>query len=281
MVCSFIVRLTPRKFLYAVAQTIGLLGYRLLSTQRKIALENLDIAFGNSKSKEEKNRIARDSFCAMVKSGFEILHIIDNPAQITQWITFRDKDILDKALSRGKGVILVSAHFGNFPLMLGRLSKEGYPTAAIMRPMRDVRTEKLFAKKRGTYGIMTVYSQPRKACVEDSIRRLRKNELLFILLDQHFGTAGVFVDFFGRKAATATGPITLAQRTQAVILPCFIVRHQDNTHSIMFDQPFELRQGGTEDETISVNIQALTTLIELYICRYPAQWAWIHRRWKS
>ena len=136
-------------------------------------------------------------------------------------------------------------------------------------------------KKRDQLGIKTIYSQPRKDCVDSSIRSLRNNELVFIPIDQNFGTAGVFVDFFGRKAATATGPVILAQRTQAALLPCFIVRQEDNTHRIIFEPILELKEGRDPKETIVINIQALTDIIESYIRKYPAQWGWIHRRWKS
>jgi len=130
-------------------------------------------------------------------------------------------------------------------------------------------------------GIKTIYSQPRKACVENSIRTLRNNELLFIPIDQNFGTGGVFVDFFGKKAATATGPVVLALRTKAAVIPCFIVRQKDDTHKIIFEESLNLEEGRTFQETIIINIQKLTDIIESYIRKYPAEWGWIHRRWKS
>ena len=150
-----------------------------------------------------------------------------------------------------------------------------------MRSMRDKLAESYFAKKRQRYGVKTIYSQPRKVCVEETIRSLRNNELIFIPLDQNFGTAGIFVDFFGAKAATATGPVVFAQRTKAALLPCFIVRQPDNTHKIIFEPELELKEGQTSQETIALNIQRLTDIIERYIRKYPAEWGWIHRRWKS
>jgi len=117
--------------------------------------------------------------------------------------------------------------------------------------------------------------------VDETIRSLRNNELVFIPIDQNFGTAGVFVDFFGKKAATATGPVIFAQRTKAALIPCFILRQKDDTHKIIFERPIELREGKTEQETIIINIQRLTDIIERYIRTYPAEWGWIHRRWKS
>jgi KDO2-lipid IV(A) lauroyltransferase len=147
--------------------------------------------------------------------------------------------------------------------------------------MRDARTEKIFMAKRQRFKIKTIYSQPRKACVETTIKALRNNDVIFIPIDQNFGTAGVFVDFFGRKAATATGPVVLAQRTKASIIPCFIIRQPDNTHRVIFEPVLDLGAGKTPEENISQNIQKLTNIIESYIRRYPAEWGWIHKRWKS
>lgn len=279
--CSLIAKVVPGRYIYSFARMVGRLGYRLASRQRKTALESLAIAFGKEKTVREIERIAKDCFIGMAKSGIELVYLPGKPELVASRVRLERREHLEKAFSKGKGVILVSAHFGNFPLMLLRLSLEGYRAGGIMRPMKDTRVEKFFARMRDKYNIKTIYSIPRRACVVNSLRSLRDNELLFIPLDQNFGTGGVFVDFFGRKAATATGPVVLAQRTGAAVVPCFIVREKDDSHRIIFEPPLELMQGNNDEETITLNIQKITGIIESYIRRYPAEWGWIHRRWKS
>ena len=279
--CSLIIKILPGSWVYGFASMLACAGYRFAAKQRKVALDSLAIAFGNTKKPEELEVIAKDCFVFMAKSSLELLFLMDKPALLKSRVTIQGREHLEAALAKGKGAILVSAHFGNFPLLLARLSQEGYPTCGIMRQMRDARVEKFFLEKRKKLNIRTIYSQPRKTCVEDTIRSLRGNELVFIPIDQNFGTGGVFVEFFGRKAATATGPVVLAQRTQAQILPCFIVRQKDDTQRIIFEPELSLIEGKTPEETITLNIQRLTGIIEKYIRRYPAEWGWIHRRWKS
>lgn len=279
--CSLIIKVMPRIWLYSFAKVIAKLGYLIAFKQRKIALENLSLAFEQDKSKQEIKQIAKDCFTFMAKSGVELIFLMDRPALLRKCVQIEGKENLDTALSKGKGVVLVSAHFGNFPLMLARISLEGYKTAGIMRPMRDSRVEKIFQLKRQRLKIKTIHSIPRKTCVENTIHSLRNNELVCIQLDQNFGTAGVFVDFFGRKAATATGPVVLAQRTKATILPCFILRQKDDTHKIIFEPALALKESKSNKDTVIINIQKLTNIIESYIRRYPAEWGWIHRRWKS
>jgi len=279
--CSLIVRFLPQRLLYGVAKNFAALGYLFARKHKRIALESLTIAFGQEKTPQQIRQITKDCFTFLAKAGMEIMFLMNRPLLLRRRVELVGKENLDTALAEGKGVILVSAHFGNFPLMLTKLSLDGYKVCGIMRFMRDERAERMFCATRKRVGIKTIYSQPRKECVENSIRTLRNNELLFIPIDQNFGSGGVFVDFFGRKAATAIGPVVLAQRTKATVIPCFIIRQKDDTHKIIFEPPLILEEGETNAETININIQRLTNIIESYIRRYPAEWGWIHRRWKS
>ncbi|MFA5362245.1 MAG: lysophospholipid acyltransferase family protein [Candidatus Omnitrophota bacterium] len=279
--CSFIFRFFPYRYLYGFADSFASVGYSLFPRQRKIALESLTIAFGKEKNPEERERIAKACFVAMAKSGFELIYLMERPALLKQRVRIEGLENLEQALRSGKGVILVSAHFGNFPLLLAKLSQEGYTVGGIMRPMRNHMAEKLFDANRAKLGIKTIYSIPRNTCVHNSIRSLRDNELVFIPLDQNFGTGGVFVEFFGRKAATATGPVILARRTGAAIVPCFIIRQKDDTHKLIFEQALSLEAKETEQASIAYNVQKITHIIESYIRFAPEEWGWIHRRWKS
>lgn len=279
--CSGIIRFLPARFLYGFARLLSFVGYRVASKQRRIALESLTVAFKEEKSPAEREQIARECFSFMAKAAIELLFLMERPDMLRGRVKITNRHILERALTRGRGVILVSAHFGNFPLMLARLALEGYKTAGIMRPMRDGRVEAFFGRKRKSLNIKTIYSQPRNACVYATIDALRNNEMVFIPLDQNFGTGGVSVEFFGRRAATATGPVVLAQRTGARLLPCFIIRRPGDYHEIVFEEPITIRQAADPRDTLRMNIQFLTGVIERYIRRYPAEWGWIHRRWKS
>ena len=279
--CSFVIKVVPQRWLYGFANRVSYLGYKLNRKQREVALESLHIAFGAEKPRQELEQIARDCFTFMAKASLELMYLMDKPRLLKGRVKLSGKERLDAALAKGNGIILVSAHFGNFPLMMARLGLEGYKIAGIMRPMHDPGIEKIFLNKRNKLGIITIYAQPRKACVDKSIRVLRDNGLLFVPIDQHFGTGGVIVKFFGTSAATATGPVVLAQRTKSAVIPCFIVRQKDDTHQIIFEEPLKLEKGTSAGETIQKNIQKLTDVIESYIRRYPAEWGWVHRRWKN
>ena len=237
-------------------------GFRLTKSQRTIAKESLEIAFGQEKPVSERRQIIRDCFENVGRGMIELIYFMEHPVLIKARVSFEGKEYLDQALKGGRGVIAVSAHFGNFPLMLLRFAQEGYKTSAIIRPTRDQEIEKHFLKQRSKLGLKTIYSHPRRECVETSLKVLRNNELLFIPLDQNFGSSGgVFVDFFGQKAATATGPVVFALRTQAPILPMFVIRQKDDSHKVIIEPPLKLEEREDDKEKIFVNTSKITGII--------------------
>lgn len=278
--CSLIIKFLPAGALYRFAEAIAFLGYCIAAKQRKIALESLEVAFGKELTRAQRAKIAKDCFRNMAKSGVELIYVLEKPQVVKALVEIQGRQHLEAAFAKGKGVIGVSAHFGNFPLALTRLKQAGYKVSVILRRMRDEKVEDFLEERRRRIGIHSIHSTPRQACVERSLRALRSNELLFVQLDQNFGTAGIFVNFFGRQAATATGPVILALRTQAPVVPIFIVRN-NNTHKIVIEPEVVIEKKDTQEETLQYNIQRITSEIEAYIRKYPQEWGWIHRRWKS
>jgi len=268
------VRMVTRFFI-----SVGLLS---VIRQKRIARESLGIAFGDEKNPQEIDAIFKNCFVNLGKGMMELIYFMAHPKMIKENVSFEGKEHLDQALAQGKGVIIVSAHFGNFPLMLLRLAQEGYAMNAIIRSTRDEKIEEYFQRQRQSLGLHTIYSHPRTACVTQSIKALRNKELVFIPLDQNFGNgAGVFVNFFGQKAATATGPVVFALRAGSPIVPMFIVRNADDTHRIVIEPALSVEKKLDEKETIVHNVARITNIIERYIRRYPQEWGWMHRRWKS
>jgi len=250
--------------------------------QKRIARESLEIAFSHQKSPEEIEGIVKKCFYSFGRGMIEMFYYMSHPKAVSQNVSIEGEHYLKEAQQEGKGVIAVTAHFGNFPLMMLYFALQGYKANAIIRPARDKNLEEYLLRKRTESGLNTVYALPRNKCVEESLKALRENELLFIPLDQNFGSAsGVFVDFFGQKAATATGPVVFARRTKAQIIPMFIVRDGIDRHKIIIEPPIKLEEKETDQETLQVNTTKITKLIEQYIRRYPHEWGWMHRRWKS
>ncbi len=280
--CAWVLDRLPFSTINFFAGCLIAIGFQFTVRQRRIARESLMIAFGAQKSPKEIDEIIQRCFEHFGRGMIEMLYSLSHPQHVDQKVVWEGKEYLDQALGKGRGVIAVTAHFGNFPLMMLCCARKGYKTAAIIRPTRDEVVEQYLLRRRSESGVHTVYAVPRRECVINSLKVLADGQVLFIPLDQNFGSGGgVFVDFFGQKAATATGPVILARRSKAPIVPMFIIRQLDGTHRIIVEPPFILEERHQEEETVADNIGRLTHLIEQYIRRYPHEWGWMHRRWKS
>ena len=258
-------------------------GKPLLKKKEGLAFYNLKRVFGHEKTDEEIHAIVRSCFNNFGRGMIETIYFIDRSHEVEQKVRFVGKEHLDVALKKGNGVILVGAHFGNFLLMYFRLVAAGYPTNVIMKRTRDSTFEEYITEFISKLGIKTIYDLPARQCIVQSIRALRNNEVLFILLDQNYGGDGrIFVDFFGIQAATAAGPVVFSHRTGASILPVFMMREEEEKYKLVFEPPFAIEEEASEEATIQKNIESLTKIIERYVRTYPHEWGgWMHKRWKS
>lgn len=277
---TFLSGAMPLKVNLFLGKVFGVVAYLTLLRHRKVALESLALAFPESSLKERK-KIAKKFLVFMMEGGFELLHYLYNVDKVERAVKVEGKSCLDQALAKGKGVILVSAHYGNFPLMGLRLAAAGYLVNFVARPMRDKYAEGHFHKLRTNAGVKTISAYPRRACVSGIIKALAANEIVVIQMDQNFGSGGVWVDFFGKLAATPTGPIVLALRSQAALVCGYILQKEKGKHAIKLFPEEKLIQGKNKGETVLFNAAKFTKIIESWIKENPEQWSWIHRRWKS
>jgi KDO2-lipid IV(A) lauroyltransferase len=258
-------------------------GRPLLKKKKRVLMENLRMALGGEKTDQEIGRIADGCLEYFGAGMIELIYFLDRPEKIMERVAIEGKEHLDEALKKGRGAILLSAHFGNFILMFLRMALAGYKTNVIMRRMKDKHFESYISAFRNENGIRTIYAMPRQECVEKSLKALRENQTLFVLLDQNYGEeGGVFVDFFGRPAATATGPVIFSARSRAPILPVFIVRDGPDGYKILIDPPVKFKEDEIDGSKLVRQTAQLTKIIEDVIRRYPQEWGgWMHRRWKS
>lgn len=264
------------KFLVAIV-------YRLIKKHRRVAYESLTIAYPDW-SHEQKVAMVRRNCRHILRSTLDIGYGTEHAAFVDKNVTMDEESEtnLKEALSHGKGVVGVSAHFGNFVVMLFKLGLMKYQPAIILRPSRDPKIDSFFQKKVKPFDLQLIFSMPRRKCVQESFAALKQGKILMTLLDQNYGSkGGVFVDFFGQPAATATGPIVFAMRAQAPMVPMFVVRQEDDTYRIIVKKPYFIEEKEDDAATIWHNTQEVTRIIEETIREYPHEWAWIHKRWKT
>ncbi len=269
----------PLPMNHGIARCFGCLAYRFSKKQRDIALKSMAVAFPTEEHSERVKKI-RNFFVHMIGMPLETIYFIHHPDQIDR-IDIEGEEHLKDALSKGRGVIGLTAHMGNFPLMHLALARLGYPVSVMTRPMRDVRAGEYFDQIRKKFEIQTIYSLPRRDAVKQTITGLRQNRLVIMQMDQDFGSEGVLVDFFDQPASTPVGPIVFAQRTQAPLIPMLIVRKGLGQQCIKIFPEIVLDQGSNQQETLKLNARKYNLWLETWIRQYPDQWGWIHRRWKG
>ena len=276
-----IVRCLPWKGVQVFGRILGELGYFLPGKYREITLSNLRLAFGSKMEKKELEAIARQAYITLGKILCEGMGSVRfSRTEMRELVELRGKENLELAMKKGKGVIGFSAHLGNFGLLGARLAVEGYPVNLIMRNPEVEQVAEMFLFCLRRHGIRIISSLPRRRAIVESLKCLQGNEIVCILGDQRELQGGVFVDFFGHPAGTATGPVVLAMRTGASIVPMFSLREPGDKHVGVIEPVFELRLSGDNREDIHVNTARLTKLIEGYVTRFPSQWFWLHQRWK-
>jgi len=259
---------------------LGKIGYLCAVSPRKVVLENLAIAFPDLSS-VQRERIAKDFFYIFAAGSFELLHFLNRPERIDTHIAVEGLSHLQEAYARGKGIIGLTAHYGNFPLIMAKLVREGFKVAVIARPLRDEKSGDFIHSLRTNAGVKTIFSYPRRECVHSTIKALRENTVICMLSDQNFGTGGVWVDFFGKLAATPTGATVFALRTSAAVVPLFMVRRPLGKYTLYIEKAVPLEHAEENEESVLINTARFSKIIEAWIKRYPEHWGWIHKRWKS
>ena len=250
----------------------------LARAERQRAIANLRSSL-TDKSPKEIEGIAQACFRNLGKSLVEVMRFSRLTREsVNRLVTMEGQEALDDALARKRGVILLTGHFGNWELMGARLTLNGYPLMVIARRLRSARLNQLLCEQRQQVVMQILF---RGDSIRRGIRFLRQNGILAILADVDTATPGVFVEFFGRPAYTPYGPVALALRTQAALMPMFIIRRPDDSHHILIHPPLELVSTGQWDSDLYQNTQRFTRLFETTIRRYPEQWIWMHPRWKT
>lgn len=276
---SIFIAALPLRAGLKLGQYLGKFSFYILKRERIKALNNLDIAFGGSKSIEEKRAIALKVFENLGKNFIEVISLPRfNKYNIDKYITCKNFQVMEDFLKEGKGLMILSAHFGNWELLAHYLAIKRGGLNVIARRIRMERFEAFLDGIRRRNKVNVIY---RDGPVKEIIDILKNNEVIGIMPDQDMDSvSGVFVDFFDRPAYTASGLAVLAYLTGAPIMPCFIIRFKFG-HEIVLENLIKLSWTGNRDKDILENVQRYTAVIESYIRRFPSQWVWFHERWKT
>ena len=278
-VFAFLVYPLPISIGVKIAALLGGCAYLILPKYRNIAIANLQIAFGHEKSQRQIRMIAREVFVNLARSACEVINFPKiNEKNIDRFIRIEGIERVDRSFAAGKGTIILASHFGNWELLGMTFRVKGYPGVTIGRKVYFYKYDNFLNKLRKSHDVNVIYrdDSPRKM-----LKILKDNRILGIVADQDVDSVdGVFVNFFGVPAYTPTGPAVLARASGAMMIPCFVIRQKRN-HVLKIEEPIKLVDTGNKEADLVTNTQRWSDVIESYIRKYPEQWVWMHRRWKT
>jgi KDO2-lipid IV(A) lauroyltransferase len=258
--------LLPRPLARAAAIVLAWMVYLLHPRLRRVGMRNLAMAFPE-KGRRERARILRGEFTSLGRQLAEVCHFPkytrENVGKVVVYDGFEN---YERALTRGKGVLLFAGHFGGWELSAFTLSLHGHPMHAIMRPLDNVYLDRLTRHYRTMHGNCVV---DKDDFVRGLLSAMKAGEEVGLLMDTNMTPPqGVFVDFFGIPACTASGPARIALRTDAAVVPTFAVwDRQLRKYRLRFDPPVKLVRTGDDDAEAVANTAQFTKIIEEYVRR--------------
>lgn len=256
---------------------LGSIVVKLASRRRTMAHENVRLALSGPLSDEDIDRIVRRSAQNIVTT---MLELFKTPAvsreEFREMISADELQRIEAGLDRGNGVLLLTAHYGNWEYLGIRASLD-YETVGVARDPAHAVTADLLNSARCAFGGRMVQRDD----VRGMLTALRENNVLFMLADQHWAEGGVRVKLLGRPVMAPQGPAHLALRTGCMVLPAFCIRGEDNSLHIRVCPEIEIADTGDTDADVVENTQRIYDVYSTMIRQHPEQWLWLHRRWRN
>ncbi|HVO81073.1 MAG TPA: lysophospholipid acyltransferase family protein [Terriglobales bacterium] len=270
----------PRPLARAAGISLAWIVYLLHARLRRVGMRNLGMALPQ-KSRREHRRILRGVFTSLGRQLAEVClfpkYTRENVGRVVVYDGFEN---FERAFAGGKGVLFLTAHFGGWELSSFVHSLHGHPLHIVMRALDNPYLDRLMRHYRTMHGNSTV---DKDNFVRGLLSAMKAGEVVGILMDTNMTPPqGVFVDFFGIPACTASGLARIALRTEAAVVPTFTIWDPVlRKYRLRFDPAVKLLRTANTEEDVVANTAMFTRIIEDYVRRYPDQWLWVHRRWKT
>ena len=264
----------------SVGSRMGRAAYYFSGRLRRTGHRNLELAFPES-TEQERRRLLRGCFENLGRLlGVFSRFASADPQGLQSLIECEGMEHIDAARASGRGVILFTGHVGAWELSSFALSLFGYPLSFLVRRIDNPKIERLVDEPRTRLGNRTI---GKRSAARRMLQILRRGDTLGILVDLNtLDREGIFVDFFGVPASTTFLLAKLALHTDAVVLPVFAPWDPERGRFLLkIDEPLAVERTGDDEEDVRRLTQLFTGVVEKYVRRYPDQWLWIHRRWKT
>ena len=270
----------PFRVAQEIGKMTGLFAYLIPNNRKTVAYENIRASFGSDLSEADAKKLLRKVYMHFGQMLFEIPHIFRlDLRNLNRYMMIEGEENLRQAWKRGKGVLFLTAHLGNWEFMSAVGSLYFGNTAVVARRSDSASVDRVINELRSRFGAEII---PPQGAMRPLIMALKHNKMIGILLDQNVDWyQGAFIPFLGRWACTNKGLALLARKTGTPVIPVFAVRDGNGRHRMVFEKEIELRKTGDKIRDIEDNTALFNGMIERYVRKHPDQWLWFHRRWKT
>jgi len=273
---QFIALILPLRLVYAIAVFLADLHYFFAFRDRRFVKANLRIIFPKKENRQLRkiNRMVFRNFAKYLADFFRFEKL--NLSYIDKKIKLENLHYFDDALSSGKGVVVLTAHLGNWELGGVVLAQLGYPFWAVALSHKNKKVNDFFVAQRARKGVNVIaLGKAIRSCISE----IRNNHMVALVGDRDFTEKGILVDFFGKPTHFPEGPAALSLMTGASIVPGFMFRNPDDSFTLKIEKPVEFKPTGDKTKDLANLITVYKDIFEDYIRRYPDQWYVFRRFW--
>ena len=266
--------LLPLRLAYFLARCIGWAAFHIFRFRRQVVMDNLAIAFGTEMEQNRLAALAARAYRHIAMTFIELLIAPKLRSQVHHVLEPDHVELMQGLLRQGKGLVTVSGHLGNWELQGAAAAtaiKDVLTVAAVQQSNPYI--DRFITRRRNAMGMQVAGS---KEAMRLLLRALKSKQAIGLVADQNAGRDAVFVDFFGKIAATHPGPAQLALKFGAPLLVCVLVRTGPAQFKMLARQ-VEIK----DEDTVETLTRRHVKILEAFIREYPEQYYWLHKRWKT
>ena len=269
----FLIPRLPHRLLVLMTAATDRLTFAILWPYRKLMEENISMALGDEFLPVERRKtLARRAWRNFVQGLYETARTLyASRDMIRTSVAIEGEEYLKRALEKGKGAIALGAHLGNFTMIGPRLAAAGYPSSILVKHPPDQRLARLLDGYRAKTAVKTISAKPRRQAARQILGALRLNEVVLLLPDV-FKSGRVNVQFLGSAVYVRRGPVTLALRSGAAVVPMLVTRDAEDRLTLHISPEIDLVKTGDGQEDVAANLTLFIRHLEEMVRRYPEQW---------
>lgn len=278
---GLVLKILPRKATIKLMRGLAWFAYTMSKKHQHIINANLDLAFNNKLSSQEKKQIGIDAFTNLIDTIFGII-IRDNmdKKEVIKNVTFQNKDIIKAYQEENKQFILVTGHYGNWELLSQSIAIHFDLTlVGVGRELDSSLMDKILIKNRERFNVEMVY---KKGAMKGCIRAIGQKKIVGILTDQHLGQQqSINVDFFNHKVTHTPLASILSHKFDIDLIPAYISTDDYLNYKVTIYEPIKSLQTDNKENDLEDMTKAQAKVLESVIKAKPEQWFWQHKRWKE